>query len=44
MDLMKRYLFDKILNRLKALASGPDFDVKLNVEPVIIAQKVNRNL
>ena len=28
--------FDKILNRLKALASGPDFDVKLNVEPVII--------
>ena len=32
--------FDKILNRLKALAIGEDFDVKLNVEPVIIAQKV----
>ena len=32
--------FDKILNSLKALASGSDFDVKLNVEPVIIAQKV----
>ena len=32
--------FDKILNRIKALALGQGFDVKLNVEPVIIAQKV----
>ena len=32
--------FDKILNRIKALALGKGFDVKLNVEPVIIAQKV----
>ena len=32
--------FDKILNRIKALAIGEDFDVKLNVEPVIISQKV----
>jgi len=32
--------FDKILNRIKALSSGPEFAYQLSIDPVIIAQKV----
>ena len=32
--------FDKILNRIKALSSGKEFEKVLSVDPVIIAQKV----
>ena len=32
--------FDKILNRMKALSFGEEFEHKLNIDPTIIAQKV----
>ena len=32
--------FDKILNRIKSLSNGPEFNYKLSIDPVIIAQKV----
>ena len=32
--------FDKILNRIKSLSIGPEFNYKLSIDPVIIAQKV----
>ena len=32
--------FDKILNRMKALSFGDEFDRKLSIDPSIIAQKV----
>jgi ribonucleoside-diphosphate reductase subunit M1 len=32
--------FDKILNRIKALSFGDEFDYKLTIDPTIIAQKV----
>ncbi len=32
--------FDKILNRIKLLCSGEEFEEKINIDPVLIAQKV----
>ena len=32
--------FDKILQRIKLLCDGEDFEKKLNIDPVLIAQKV----
>ena len=32
--------FDKILNRIKLLCIGEEFNKKLNIDPTIIAQKV----
>ena len=35
--------FDKILNRIKSLSQGSEFEKSLNIDETIIAQKVNRN-
>ena len=32
--------FDKILNRLRALSSGPEFKKKLSIDETVVAQKV----
>jgi len=32
--------FDKILNRIKSLSQGEEFEYKLNIDETIIAQKV----
>ena len=32
--------FDKILNRLRALSSGPEFKKKLSIDDTVVAQKV----
>ena len=32
--------FDKILNRLRALSSGPEFKQKLSIDETVVAQKV----
>ena len=37
---MQEVSFDKILNRIKLLCSGEEFLNKINIDPVLIAQKV----
>ena len=32
--------FDKILNRIKSLSQGPEFNLKLSIDETLIAQKV----
>ena len=36
----RRSFFDKILNRIKLLCSGEEFSNKIDIDPVLIAQKV----